>query len=132
VLYADRPGGMRTAVVLPSLIWGPRMPTLEAIVKDASAGRFAWPNGAKQVMSTSHVDNVCHCTILAAERSPGARAYFVTDGEDHTFRKTVTDLLSTRGVEPKGLDVPIGLAWGLSALIEGRAPREMGRQFSRH
>jgi len=118
VLRADRPDGMRTAVVLPSLIWGPRMPTLEGIVKDVSAGRFAWPNGGKQVMSTSHIDNVCHCTILAAERAPGARAYFVTDGEDHTFRKIITDLLSTRGVEPKGRDVPIGVAWGLSAVME--------------
>src|ERR1700722_9616064 len=91
VLGANNPDGMRTSVVLPSLIWGPHMPTLESMVADFAKGRFAWPAGGKQIMSTSHVDNVCHCAILAAEHAPGGRAYIVTDGEDHSLREILTE-----------------------------------------
>ena len=118
VLHADEPGGMRTAVILPSLIWGPHMPMLEGVVNDFAAGRFAWPAGGKQVMSTSYVDNVCHCAILAAEHSPGGRAYLVADGEDRTLREIIGQLVATRGVEAKARDVPAGLAWFLAGLME--------------
>jgi nucleoside-diphosphate-sugar epimerase len=59
VLDANEPDGMRTTVVLPSLIWGPHMPMLKDVVNSFKAGQFAWPGGGHQVMSTSYVDNVC-------------------------------------------------------------------------
>jgi nucleoside-diphosphate-sugar epimerase len=119
VLRANKADGMLTTVVLPSLIWGPHMPMLEGVVADFKAGRFAWPGGGKQVMSSSHMDNVCHCAILAAERAPGGRAYFVTDGEDHTLREVIGQLVATQGVEPKARNVPAGLAWFLATVMEG-------------
>jgi nucleoside-diphosphate-sugar epimerase len=119
VLSANRPGGMQTAVILPPLIWGPDMPMLEGVIADVEAGRFAWPAGGTPLVSTAHVDNVCHCALLAAERSPGGRAYFLTDGEDRTIRKVITELLATRGVDAKGRDVPVGFAWFLATLMEG-------------
>jgi nucleoside-diphosphate-sugar epimerase len=118
VLRANNSDGMRTAVVLPSLIWGPHMPMLVGVVNQFVAGRFAWPAGGKQVMSTSYVDNVCHCAILAAERSPGGRAYLVSDGEDRPLREIIGQLVATRGVEAKARDVPVRLAWLLGTLIE--------------
>ena len=119
VVQADAPGGMRTSVILPPLIWGPGMPMLEGVAADVAAGRFAWPGGGKQIMSTAHVDNVCHCAILAATRSPGGRAYFVTDGEDRTMRDVMTTLLASRGVKVKARDVPVGTAWLIATVMEG-------------
>ena len=119
VLQADAPGGMRTTVILPPLIWGPGMPMLEEVARDVAAGRFAWPGGGRQMMSTAHVDNVCRCAILAAARSPGGRAYFVTDGEDRTMREVMTALLASRGVEAKARDVPVRAAWLIATLMEG-------------
>lgn len=119
VVQADAPRGMRTTVIMPPLIWGPGMPMLEEVARDVAAGRFAWPGGGRQMMSTAHVDNVCHCAILAAARSPGGRAYFVTDGEDRTMREVMTALLASRGVKVEARDVPIGAAWLIATLMEG-------------
>src|SRR6195952_4803914 len=98
VLDADKAGGLRTAVILPPLIWGAGMPMLGHMVEDVKAGRFAWPAGGKQLMSTAHVDNVCACAILAAEKSAGGRAFFVTDGSNQPMRSVITELVRTKGV----------------------------------
>jgi nucleoside-diphosphate-sugar epimerase len=119
VVQADAPGGMRTTVILPPLIWGPGMSMLEGVAADVAAGRFAWPGGGRQTMSTAHVDNVCSCAILATARSPGGRVYFVTDGEDRTMREVMTTLLATRGVKVHARDVPVGTAWLIAAVMEG-------------
>lgn len=119
VIDADTSGGMRTTVILPPLIWGPGMPMLDGVAADVAAGRFAWPGGGRQIMSTAHIDNVCHCAILAAARSPGGRVYFVTDGEDRTMRDVMSTLLASRGVKVNARDIPVGTAWLLATLMEG-------------
>lgn len=116
---ADEPGGLRTALVVPPLIWGAGMPMLDGLAADVAAGRFAWPGGGRALMSTAHVDNVAHATVLAAERALGGRAYFVTDGEDRPLREVMTTLLATRGVAPGRRSAPLGLAWGMAAAMEG-------------
>jgi len=118
VLDADEVGGMRTVVILPPLIWGPGMPMLDHMVEDVKAGRFAWPAGGEQIMSTAHVDNVCACAILAAEKSPGGRAYFVTDGQSQSMRAVMSELVGTKGVEIRARNVPLGIAWFLAAVME--------------
>jgi nucleoside-diphosphate-sugar epimerase len=118
VLNADKTAGLRTAVILPPLIWGAGMPMLEHIVEDVKAGRFAWPAGGKQLMSTAHVDNVCACAILAAEKSPGGRAYFVTDGSNQSMRSVITELVRTKGVDIKARNAPLGIAWFMASLME--------------
>jgi nucleoside-diphosphate-sugar epimerase len=95
------------------------MPMLESVIADFKAGRFAWPGGGKQVMLSSYADNVRHCAILAAECAPGGRAYFVTDGEDHTLREIIGQLVATPGVEAKAREVLVGLAWFLATVMEG-------------
>lgn len=118
VLDANTPEFL-TSVLLPPMIWGPGMPMLDGIVADVRGGRFAWPGGGRQLMSTAHVDNVTACAILAGERSPGGRDYFVTDGENHTLREVMTALLATRGVRPRAPSVPMSLAWPSARLMEG-------------
>lgn len=108
VLAADSPGGMRTTVIMPPLIWGAGMPMLDETIASVKAGHFAWPGGGTSLMSTSHVANVCHAALLAAERAPGGRAYFVTDGEDRTLREVMGSLLATRGVDAGNRSAPPG------------------------
>jgi hypothetical protein len=64
-----------TAVVLPSLIWGPRMPTLEGIVKDVSAGRFAWLNRGKPPLTRQMVRMVGYDFTLSDQRARAELGY---------------------------------------------------------
>jgi nucleoside-diphosphate-sugar epimerase len=110
---------LRTVVVRPALIWGEGMPMLNEIVAAAEGGRFALPDGGRARMSTSHVDNVVECLILAAEKGRGGEAYHVADGQDGTLKAIMTDLLATRGIPPINRSAPFGFAWRMAALMEG-------------
>ncbi|MGJ5094705.1 NAD-dependent epimerase/dehydratase family protein [Bradyrhizobium oligotrophicum] len=108
----------RTIVVRPPLIWGEGMPMLDAMVETARAGHFALPDGGGQLMSTSHVDNVVACLLLAAEKGRGGQAYHVTDGQAGTLKQVITDLLGTRDVPPIQRSAPFGIAWRMAAVME--------------
>lgn len=110
---------LHTVVIRPALIWGEGMPMLDEMVAAAEGGQFALPDGGRQVMSTSHVDNVVGCLILAAEKGRGGEAYYVTDGPDSTLKKVLNDLLETRGVPPIKRSVPFSVAWRMAAIMEG-------------
>ncbi|MEJ5143645.1 NAD-dependent epimerase/dehydratase family protein [Gluconobacter albidus] len=118
VLSANKPGELRTAIILPPLIWGTGMPMLDNLIKQVTSGSFAWPAGGNQIMSTAHVDNVCACAILAAEKSPGGRSYFVTDGQSQSMRAVMTALVGTKGVEIKARNAPLRIAWYMAWMME--------------
>jgi nucleoside-diphosphate-sugar epimerase len=111
--------GFRTVVIRPPLIWGAGMPMLDEMVAAAKGGQFALPDAGRQIMSTSHVDNVVECLILAAEKGQGGEAYNVADGDTSTLKDVLTDLLGTRGVPPIKRSAPFGVAWRLAAVMEG-------------
>lgn len=119
VRQANVPGGLRTVVIRPPLIWGAGMPMLEEMVAAAKGGHFALPDAGRQVMSTCHVDNVVECLILAAEKGRGGEAYQVTDGDVITLKGALTDLLGTRDVPPIKRSAPFGFAWRIAAVMEG-------------
>lgn len=118
LLEADDPAGMRTAIILPPMIWGSGMPMIQETIHNVRAGRFRWPGGGKSLMSTAHVDNICHAAVLAAESSTGGRAYFVTDGKDRSLREVMGTLLATQGVDPGNRSAPLGVAWFLATVME--------------
>jgi len=111
--------GLRTVVVRPPLIWGAGMPMLEEMVAAAKGGQFALPDSGRQVMTTSHVDNVVECLILAAQKGRGGEAYHVTDGDVTTLKDVLADLLGTCGVPPIKRSVPFAVAWRMAAVVEG-------------
>jgi len=117
VRQANTPA-LRTVVVRPALIWGEGMPMLDEMVAAAKSGQFALPDAGRPVMSTSHVDNVVECVMLAAEKGHGGEAYFVTDGDIITLKEVLTGLLGTRGVPPVKRSAPFGLAWTMATVME--------------
>lgn len=119
VLAANDPSRLLTSVVRPPLVWGAGMPMLDAMIADVKAGRFQWPEGGGQRMSTAHVDNVCHCAILAAEKGRGGEAYFVADDQDGTLKGVISALLATKGVPAPTGKVHFRVAWFMARLMEG-------------
>jgi nucleoside-diphosphate-sugar epimerase len=111
--------GLETVVVRPRFVWGRGDTTLLPVMTEmARSGRFAWIGGGRHRTSTTHVDNVVHGLLLAAERGAAGGVYFVTDGEPVVFRDFVTRLLATQGVTPPGRSLPTGVARAAAALGE--------------
>ena len=108
----------KTVVVRPPLIWGAGMPMLDEMIAAVGSGQFALPDGGRQKMSTSHVDNVVDCLIRAAERGRGGEAYFVADDDISTLKDVATALLATRGIPPVKRSAPFPLAWRMAGLME--------------
>jgi len=79
------------------------------------AGRFAWIGGGRQLTDTTHVANVVHGLLLAAERGGDREVYFVTDGDRVVFREFVSELIRTQGLEPPSRSVPAPLAEAIAA-----------------
>ncbi len=111
LVVAANSAELTTVVVRPRFVWG-RGDTsvLPQLVDMVRAGRFAWIGGGRQLTDTTHVDNVVHGLLLAAERGRPGQAYFVTDGVPVVFREFVTDLLATQGVSPPDRSVPLWAA----------------------
>lgn len=108
---------LETVVVRPRFVWGigdtTLLPELVAMVR---AGRFAWIGGGAQLTDTTHVDNVVHGLLLAAEHGRPGSAYFITDGVPVVFREFVTALLATQGVTPPDRSVPLWAARAAAAV----------------
>jgi nucleoside-diphosphate-sugar epimerase len=111
--------GFETVVVRPRLVWGAGDTTiLPALVAAVRSGRFAWIGGGEHLTSTTHVDNAVEGLVLGAQRGATGNAYFVTDGQPVQFRRFITDLLATQGVEAPTRSAPRALAGALAAASE--------------
>ena len=58
----------------------------------------------------SHIANVVHGLLLAAEKGRGGEIYFVTDGAPQDFREFITAQLRAIGVTKESRSVPYGVA----------------------
>ncbi|WP_414441673.1 NAD-dependent epimerase/dehydratase family protein [Burkholderia sp. 22PA0106] len=94
------------------------MPMLSGMVDAVKAGQFRFVNHGEAVMSTAHVDNVCHAVELAIEKGRGGEAYFVSDGEARTFREVLAAFLDTQDVKSPTGSIPLRMAWIMAALME--------------
>jgi nucleoside-diphosphate-sugar epimerase len=111
--------GFETVVLRPRFVWGAGDTTLlPGILSMVEKGRFAWIGGGGQLTDTTHVDNVVEGLLLAAEKGRAGEAYFVTDGDRVVFRKFVTAMIETQGVEPPTRTVPAAVAGPLAAAAE--------------
>lgn len=110
--------GLHACSVRPRAIWG-RGDTvaLPRLVEAVRAGRFAWIGGGEHLTSTCHVDNVIEGMLLAAERGAPGAIYFLSDGAPVVFRRWVSDMLATQGVNAPDRTLPraVAVAFGWAA-----------------
>ncbi len=118
VMGASREG-FETVVLRPRFVWGAGDSTLlPGILELVHSGRFSWIGGGRHRTDITHVDNVVHGLMLAAEKGRAGEAYFVTDGAPVVFREFVSELIRTQGVEPPERSIPTPVAGALAAVGE--------------
>lgn len=134
-----------TISLRPPLIWGPNNHHMEEMIANVKAGKWAWIGGSHQILSTIHIDNLSAATMAALTNGKGGEAYFVTDGDRRSMRKSFSAIFKAYGLDAGSREVPLGLAaflansfefiWKLFRLksrppIPPLAIRLMAREFS--
>jgi len=100
-----------TVAVRPPMIWGKGDTSLLPKIAEAvQRGQWVWFGDGHYPHATTHVANVVHGLLLAAEKGRGGEVYFVTDGPPQDFRDFMCAMLRARGVEPRGRNLPFGVA----------------------
>lgn len=110
VIAANGPD-LTTVAVRPPMIWGKGDTSLLPKIAEAvQRGQWVWFGGGHYPHATTHIANVVHGLLLAADKGLGGEIYFVCDGPPQDFREFMSAMLRARGVEPAGRGLPYGLA----------------------
>lgn len=119
MVIAANSAALTTVVVRPRMLWGRGDTSLLPRIADvARQGRFRWIGDGNHLSSTTHVANACEGLLLAAERGQGGVCYPITDGPPLTFRRFMTDMLATQGVDPGARSIPAGVARVAAVVVE--------------
>lgn len=102
--------GLEVIVIRPRFVWGRDDTTaLPQLIEAAKTGKLAWIDGGRYMVSSTHIDNLCHGLLLSLKKGRGGEVYFITDGEPVEFRGFVTDMLECQGVEAPTKEMPRGV-----------------------
>lgn len=116
----DPAAGFETVVVRPVLVWGPGDRSfLTELVEAVGKKAFVWIDGGRNLVSTTHVDNLVYGIELALERGRPGEVYFVTDGAPQRIRDFISAYAGTAGVEIPDVSIPAPLAKAAARIVEG-------------
>jgi nucleoside-diphosphate-sugar epimerase len=91
------------------------------IAQRARQGRMVLVGRGAVLMDTTYVDNAAEALVAALDRAEEAhgQALVVTNGEPRPVGELVGDICRAVGAPPPRLHVPVPVAWGLGAVVEG-------------
>lgn len=125
VLEYNDPGGILTIAVRPHGIFGPRDPQmLPTVVSAAQAGKMKYIIGdGKNIVDFTHVKNVVHGHILAAESltqysSTAGQAYNITNNEPIPFWTFLSRILTELDYPPPSIHLPYWLLYLIAWLLQ--------------
>lgn len=109
VLDADS-AALATVVLRPALVWGKGdTSVLPQILEAIRRGRFLWVGDGLFKKATTHVRNVVHAMLLAAEKGQGV--YFASDGTPVVLKPFLTAMIQSAGMQPGTRHVPHAIAF---------------------
>ena len=112
--------GIETVVLRPRLIWGPGDTTvLPVLQKAAREGSFAWVDGGRQRISTTHVHNLTDAILVAMGDAPAGAVLFITDAETHTARAFLGRYAAAAGTPLPDRSLPSWLLRAGASLLSG-------------
>ncbi|MEV6641446.1 NAD-dependent epimerase/dehydratase family protein [Amycolatopsis sp. NPDC051371] len=129
---------LATVVIRPRFVWGPGSNLIDAIVRAARNGTFAWIEGSRFPTDVTYIDNVVEGLVLGWQRGRPGEAYFITDREpvemrsflEKQFQLYKVDLrIPDLDLETARANVPPPLFWFFSqqcTLKTGKAVEELG------
>ncbi|MCB9739860.1 MAG: NAD-dependent epimerase/dehydratase family protein [Deltaproteobacteria bacterium] len=119
VLQADGVEAMRTIVLRPRLVWGPRDTSVGAAIERMAAdGSWVWLDGGRARTSTCHVDNLCGAIVAALQADVGGKAYFVADEGERTMHEFLGAMAEARGLQLPERSLPGWLARALAGALD--------------
>lgn len=120
VLNAAREGRVSAVAIRPTWVWGPGDTTILPIMaRMGSRKQLVLVGGGRAETSTSYVENVCDCLILAAQHEEvSGETFLVTDDERITAREFICSMADAAGFARPKLSVPYGVAYASAAVFE--------------
>jgi 2-alkyl-3-oxoalkanoate reductase len=117
---AESDDTLEVTALRPALLWGrDDVDGLARLIRESRSGAFTLYGGGRNVVATTHVDNLANAALLAAGAPLApARAYYVSDGEFLEAREFYTRLFSAIGVPPPKLGSALPLALAKAAAAE--------------
>jgi nucleoside-diphosphate-sugar epimerase len=125
VVLAAADERLGTVSLRPHLVWGPGDTQLvPGILARARAGRLRFVDGGDAVVDTTYVDDAVAAHLCAVDRvAPGAacsgRPYFISSADPRPVREVVNTILAAAGLPPERRSVPLPVAVGAGAVVEG-------------
>ncbi|MDB4986511.1 MAG: steroid dehydrogenase-like protein [Myxococcaceae bacterium] len=109
---------LQVTALRPALLWGPDdIDGISRLTHAVRSGAFRLYGGGRNIVATTHVDNLVTAALLAARApEPAARPYYVTDGEFLEAREFYTRFFSALGLAPLKLEGSLAYALAKSRL----------------
>lgn len=120
VSNANGINGLKTTILRPHLICGPRDPSLAPrLIKVAKKGRLPIIGPGDNKLDITYVENVADAHILAADSPKSAgQIYFISQGEPVVPWALLQDLFSKLNIPPIKRRIPYKLAYVGGAILE--------------
>jgi nucleoside-diphosphate-sugar epimerase len=113
LVLAQSDDALEVTALRPALLWGPDdIDGIARLTRDVRNGTFTLYGGGRNIVATTHIDNLCSAALKAAESDAApSHAYYITDGEFLEAREFYTRLFSALGLAPLRLtgSLPIAL-----------------------
>ena len=120
MLAAFRASGLRTTILRPGDVYGPRASEwVIKLVDSMRAGKMILISGGRGLVNVTHVDNLVDAIEAAMQIEAAAgRDYIITDGAPVTWKKYLEALAQAAGCPPPKLSLPASLAWPAVVALE--------------
>lgn len=113
--------GLRTTVIRPANVYGPRDTTVSARILEAlESGALIGVGRVDRRAALVYVDDLVQALLLALQREESAgKAFNITSGESATLGEVFEHAFRLMGIRPRRIRLPVPLAFGLAGLMEG-------------